>query len=84
MHKNVPFACAILFLWKDSLVKLFWIKSLPDETSEIFFANFFCRDFLIKLGVHEENCTAFGGDNTNVNVGRCLHKGTDIVYSKLK
>lgn len=82
MQKNVPFACVILFLWKGSLVKLFWIKSLLNETSEM--SKFFCRDFLIELWVNDENCTAFGVDNTNINVGRSLHKGADIVYSKLK
>ena len=38
--------------------------------------------FHFELGVKEENCTAFGGDDTND--GRCLHKGANIVYSKLK
>lgn len=38
--------------------------------------------FPFELGIKEENCTAFGGDDTND--ARCLHKGANIVYSKLK
>lgn len=76
------FTWAIPFLWKGSLVRLFLVKALPDETSER--RKFLQRKklFPFELGVKEENCTAFGGDDTND--GRCLHKGANIVYSKLK
>lgn len=76
------FSCAIPFLWKGSLVRLFLVK-----TSRWDFRNkskFLQRWKLspFELGVKEENCTAFGGGDTND--GRYLPKGANIVYLKLK
>lgn len=44
----------------------------------------FCKDCLVELGLKEKIFIVLGGDHTNTNFIKYLHKGADNIYSMLK
>lgn len=81
-EKKFPLACAFFFIiTKSLLIRLLWIKSLPNQSLKIIAK--FCKDSQVEIELNKKILLLLG-DHTNTNFSNDLHKSVDSIYSVLK